>query len=405
MPRLASAQPVHTVNDLGDLSRGKSGACITDLVIICLGDTVVNSLTKRVFTASLLLALTAGAVPADAEGLPKILVLATGGTIAGVANENSATGYDAGKIKAVDLVNAVPQIKKLADCDVEQFCNIASQDMNGEIWVRLSARVNEALLKQHYDGVVITHGSDTMEETAFFIENTLQTDKPVVFVGAMRPTTAISPDGPSNLYDAVHVAVSPESQKRGVLVTLGGKIFESRDIFKNDINHVDAFSSRYNGPIGRVDAGDVHYFANPIHGERPYWEIPADAVLPRVDIVHAYAGCSGDTIDAAVANGARGIVIAGTGNGNMSADSLAAAKRAADKGVKVVRSSRIPHGFVNRNHEVSDDKMGTLSSYDLSPEHARILLQLLIYHLDHGQRKNYQLDLQKCFESGYFMNK
>lgn len=365
----------------------------------------MNKLYKSAFTASLLLALTAGLQPAAAEGQPKVLILATGGTIAGVANTNSPTGYDAGKVKASDLVAAVPQLRQLADCHVEQFCNIASQDMNSDIWVRLSARVNDALLKEGYDSVVITHGTDTMEETAFFLENTLQCDNPVVFVGSMRPTTAISPDGPSNLYDAVHVAVSPESQKRGVLVTLGGKIFESRDLFKNDINHVDAFSSRYNGPIGRVDAGDVHYFANPIHGERPYWGIPADAVLPRVDIVHAYAGCTGDTIDAAVANGAEGIIVAGTGNGNMTQDCLAGVKRAVEKGVIVVRSSRIPHGFVNRNHEISDDEAGTLSSYDLSPEHARILLQLLIYHISHEPSPKYQLDLQKCFESGYFLNK
>ncbi|MBQ7568457.1 asparaginase [bacterium] len=363
----------------------------------------MNFFAKSALAASLFCTMLAGSAPAYSEELPRVLILATGGTIAGVAKENSATGYDAGKIKAEDLVNAVPQISKLANCDVEQFCNIASQDMTCDLWVRLSKRVNDALTKQHYDGVVITHGSDTMEETAFFLENTVERDNPVVFVGSMRPATAISPDGPANLYYAVKIASAPESHNRGVLVTMCGNIFESRDIYKSNINSLDPYSSRYNGPVGRVDEGAVRYYSAPIYGERPYWGLPADAVLPKVDIVHAYAGYDGDSIDAAVEHGARGIVIAGVGNGNMSKECIEAVKRAVSKGVKVVRSSRVVSGFVHRNHEVSDDELGTLASYDLSPEHARILLQLLIYHLDNGPRQNYQLDLQKCFENGYFV--
>ncbi len=367
---------------------------------------VMNIFVKSTLVASIFCTALVGTFPAYGKELPRVLILATGGTIAGVSNNNSAVGgYDSGKVKANDLVNAVPQIKEVANCDVEQFCNIGSQDMNGQVWVKLNERVNNALVNQHYDAVVITHGTDTMEETAYFLENTLQSDSPVVFVGAMRPTSAISPDGPSNLYDAIKVAIDPDSKKRGVLVTMGGDIFESRDIYKSDINSLYSYASRCCGPVGSVDEGVVNFYAPPIPAERPCWGVPPDAVLPRVDILHAYAGCTGDSIDAAVNCGARGIVIAGVGNGNMSKDYIEAVKRAVGKGVIVVRSSRVTKGFVNRNHEISDDELGTVASYDLSPEHARILLQLIIYHLDNEPTQKDKLNVQKCFEGKYFLKR
>jgi L-asparaginase len=310
--------------------------------------------------------------------LPRVTVLATGGTIAGSASSRAEIGYDAGKVSAADLIAAVPGIDKLARITTEQVSSIGSQDMNDAVWFTLARRIDDLLGKGDADAVVITHGTDTMEETAFFLSNVLLTDKPVVLVGSMRPSTAISADGPANLYEAVKVAVSNGAKGRGVLVVLNDTIHLARFVQKTNTTSVQTFLSPNDGPAGFVDPASVR-FVQPIQprGTKPY-ALPAQSPLPRVEIVYAHAGMDAAAVEDAVKRGAKGIVLAGVGDGNASKDAIAALAKAAKQGIVVIRASRVGSGFVNRNVEVDDDKLGFAVALDLNPQKARVLAQLLI---------------------------
>ena len=323
--------------------------------------------------------LAACAQPATAQSpsLPRVLVLATGGTIAGQATTTSAIGYAAGKVTGADLVAAVPGIDKLATISAEQISSIGSQDMNDRVWFDLARRISEIFAKNEADGVVITHGTDTMEETAFFLSNVISADKPVVLVGSMRPSTAISADGPANLYEAVEVAASPKSRGRGVLVVLNDTIHDARLVQKTNTTTVQTFVSPNGGPVGYVDPAAVR-FVTPAGTPRRTFALPASAPLPRVDIVYAHANMDAAQIEDAVKGGAKGIVLAGVGDGNGSQAAIEALSKAAKQGVVAVRASRVGSGYVNRNVEVDDDKLGLVASLDLNPQKARILVQLLI---------------------------
>jgi L-asparaginase len=312
------------------------------------------------------------------DDLPRITVLATGGTIAGKASGVSDVSYTSGQVTAQDLIDAVPGMDKLARISAEQISNIGSQDMNDEVWFKLAGRINEIFAKNEAEGVIITHGTDTMEETAFFLEQVLASDRPVVLVGSMRPSTAVSADGPANLYEAVKVATAKESQGRGVLVVLNDTIHESRDVMKSNTTSVQTFLSPNAGPAGYVDAATVRYVESVEAQSRPRFKLPAKAPLPRVDIIYSHANMTADQVNDCVKGGARGIVLAGVGDGNSSKAVIDALAAAAKKGVLVVRSSRVPTGFTNRNVEVNDDELGFSVSLDLNPQKARILLQLLI---------------------------
>lgn len=310
--------------------------------------------------------------------LPRVAVLATGGTIAGSASSRAAIGYDAGKVSADDLISAVPGIDRLARITTEQVSSIGSQDMNDAVWFQLARRIDDILGKGEADAVVITHGTDTMEETAFFLSNVLRTDKPVVLVGSMRPSTAIGADGPANLYEAVEVAASNSAKGRGVLVVLNDTIHSARFVEKTNTTSVQTFESPNGGPAGFVDPASIR-FVQPIQpsGSKPY-ALPAQAPLPRVEIVYAHAGMDAAAVEDAIRRGAKGIVLAGVGDGNASKEVMAALADAAKRGVVVIRASRIGSGFVNRNVEFDDDKSGFAVSLDLNPQKARILAQLLI---------------------------
>lgn len=322
---------------------------------------------------------TAAGVKAPAAAkLPRIRILATGGTIAGKASGPSEIGYTAGQVLAKDLIAAVPGIEKLAALDSEQISNIGSQDMNDEVWFKLAARINELFAAGEADGVVITHGTDTMEETAFFLEQVIASDKPVVLVGSMRPSTATSADGPANLFAAVKVAVSPEAAGRGALVVLNDTIHESRDVTKTNTTSLQTFASPNAGPAGYVDAASVRFVEPRMDYPRPRFKLPEKAPLPRVDIIYAHANMTADQVNDAVKGGAKGIVLAGVGDGNGSKAAIDALAAAAKQGVLVVRSSRVGTGFTNRNAEVNDDELGFAASMDLNPAKSRILLQLLI---------------------------
>jgi L-asparaginase len=309
-----------------------------------------------------------------------IRILATGGTIAGAQTGQSSYGYKSGSFKVDDLISAVPNIGKLAKLDGEQVANIGSQDMNDGVWLKLAKRINELLASPDVNGIVITHGTDTMEETAYFLDLVVKSDKPVVLVGSMRPATAVSADGPGNLYNAVAVAANEGATGRGVLVVLNDEIHAARNVTKTNTTSLQTFESINRGPAGVVNTGTVTWY-NPVakrHTTTSEFSIDKADKLPRVDIIYAHANMSPDLIDAAVKNGAKGIVVAGVGDGNMTQQANDELAKLAKSGIVVVRSTRLPSGMVLRNNEVDDDKLGYVASGEFNPAKSRVLLQLAL---------------------------
>ncbi len=311
---------------------------------------------------------------------PNVVILATGGTIAGAAATGTQAGYTSGAVTIDAMLAAVPGIKDLAGVKGEQVSNVGSQDISFDIMLALAKRINELLARDDVDGVVVTHGTDTMEETAFFLNLVVKSDKPVVMVGSMRPSTAVSADGPLNLYNAVGVAVDPKARDRGVLVVMNDWIHAAHSLTKTSTTAVQTFMSPLRGVVGVANYGKNDFYNSPAwkHTAASEFDVANATKLPRVDIVFACADMSPDLIDASVASGAKGIVIAGVGNGNMNKASLEAAARAVRKGVVVVRSSRVATGSVGRNVEVNDDELGFVASDELNPQKARILLSLAL---------------------------
>ena len=277
------------------------------------------------------------------------------------------------------LLAAVPDLAKLADCTGEQIANVGSQNMNDEVWLALAKRINE-LAKTDIDGIVVTHGTDTMEETSYFLNLVSITDKPVVLTGSMRPSTAMSADGPLNIYNAVAVAADPDAVGRGVMVVANDEIHGGRSVIKSNTTEVSTFYSDDQGLIGNVRYGDALFFRSCYTKHTKDSEFSLDGVesLPRVDIITMHENVDGALIDAAVALGTKGIVTAGLGNGNMTDAAVESLVKAAKAGVVCVRSSRVPTGLVGRNIELDDDKLGFIASYELSPHKARILLRLAL---------------------------
>ncbi len=311
---------------------------------------------------------------------PNVVILATGGTIAGAAATGTQSAYTSGAVGIDTMLAAVPGIRDLANIKGEQISNVGSQDMTVEIMLTLAKRINVLLGQADVDGVVITHGTDTMEETAYFLNLVVKSNKPVVLVGSMRPSTAVSADGPLNLFNAVGVAADPKSAGRGVLVVMNDWIHGAHSLTKTNTTAVQTFMSPLRGLVGVANYGKNDYYNSPIwkHTIESEFDVSDVSHLPRVDILYAYSDMAPDLIDASVATGAKGIVIAGVGNGNMNKPSLEAAARAAKKGVVVVRSSRVATGTVGRNVEVNDDEMNFVASDELNPQKARILLMLAL---------------------------
>ena len=309
-----------------------------------------------------------------------IVVLATGGTIAGAAATGTQSGYTSGKVTIDQMLDSVPKIRELANLKGEQVANVGSQDISFDIMLKLAKRINELAASPDVDGIVVTHGTDTMEETAFFLNLTVKTEKPVVLVGSMRPSTAVSADGPLNLYNAVAVAADPKAKGRGVLVVMNDQIQGAHSLTKTSTTSVETFQSPLRGVVGVTAYGKNDFYNNPSwpHTSQTEFDISNVTKLPRVDIVYAAADMPPDLIGASVTKGAKGIVIAGVGNGNMNKGSLQAAEQATKEGVIVVRSSRVPTGTVARNVEVKDDEMGFIASGELNPQKARILLSLAL---------------------------
>ncbi len=318
-------------------------------------------------------------IPAGSTaGLPRIIILATGGTIAGQADPRAANAYNAGGLGAQQLIQAVPGIDRLARLSTEQVASIGSQDMNDKVWLQLARRIQQISDRNEADAIVITHGTDTIEETAFFLDNVLHINKPVVVVGSMRPSTAISADGPANLYEAVEVAATRQARGRGVMIVMDDRIESARWATKTNTTSVETIRSPDTGPIGYVDPASVRFVADrPVQRARAF-PLPAGDTLPRVEIVYGHSNMDALQIDHAISDKARGIVLAGVGDGNTSKQALDALVRAAHEGIIVIRSTHVGSGFVNRNVEVDDDRNGFVASLDLNPQKARILAQLLI---------------------------
>jgi len=332
---------------------------------------------------------------AQNKNLPNVVILATGGTIAGAAASGTQAAYTSGAVTIDAMLAAVPGIKDLANIKGEQISNVGSQDMTFAIMLTLAKRINVLLAQNDVDGIVVTHGTDTMEETAFFLNLVVKSEKPVVLVGSMRPSTAVSADGPLNLYNAVGVAADPNSKGRGVLVEMNDWIHGAHSLTKTSTTAIQTFMSPLRGLVGVSTYGKNDFYNTPQwkHTTSSEFDVANVTALPRVDIVFACADMSPDLIDAAATHGAKGIVIAGVGNGNMNKASLEAAARVAKKNVVVVRSSRVVTGSVGRNVEVNDDEMGFIASDELNPQKARILLMLALL------KTNNPAEIQQMFYS------
>jgi L-asparaginase len=316
------------------------------------------------------------------EKLPCIAVLATGGTIAGEAGDASKTsGYKAGVVGVDKLVGAVAALAQVARIRAEQVASIDSKDMTPALWVTLATRVNTLLAQDDIHGVVITHGTDTLEETAYLLHLTVKSEKPVVLTAAMRPATALSADGPMNLLNAVTVAASRTAWRQGVLVAFNNLIHGARDVTKTSTSAVDAFHSPVAGALGWVQDTQVEFqrSVTRLHTLASRFAIVLSApALPAVEIVASYAGASRAAIDAFVAAGVKGLVVAGTGNGSLHSTLQLAAADAVKQGVALVRSTRVGSGHVMHNGSAPDDALGTITAGTLNPYKARVLLMLAL---------------------------
>jgi len=327
--------------------------------------------------ALLLLFCTVG----DAWAKDNIYILATGGTIAGKQASKEDPGYKAGSFKVEDLIDAVPELKEVANLKGEQISNIGSQDMNDAVWLKLAKKINELLEQPDVDGIVVTHGTDTLEETAYFLNLVVKSKKPVVLTASMRPATSISADGPMNLYQSVVVATHKEAAGIGVLCVLNDEIHYAAEITKTHTVNPATMKSPNRGLAGKCDAEICTFFSPTIrrHTTQSEFALSGDLTeLPQVEIIYAHANLKRNLLDAAVKSGAKGIVIAGVGDGNMSQEVEDAAAGYAKEGIVIVRSSRVGAGIVKSNVEVNDDKLGFVAARELNPQKARILLQLAL---------------------------
>jgi L-asparaginase len=339
----------------------------------------MNGIAKYMLRNILMATIALMMIASAAYAKPKIMVLATGGTIAGAQTSTAEAGYKSGSFSVDDLIKAVPQLKDLADISGEQVANIGSQTMNHEVWLKLAKRINE-VLKGDTDGVVITHGTDTLEETAYFLGLVVNSNKPVVLVGSMRPATAIGADGPANLYNAVALAANPEAKGRGPLIVLNDEIHYAHEVQKTNSTQLDTFKSPNRGRAGVMNTGKAYFFSENTtrHTKKSEFSVDGKGVndLPYVEVVYSYANFGRDTIDFLVGKGVKGIVLAGVGDGNSTDTAIAALADAARKGIAVVRATRTGSGLIVRNVEVDDDKLGFIASMELNPQKARVLLML-----------------------------
>ena len=323
----------------------------------------------HLLAAALCSALLATSSPAQ-QVRPPVLVLGTGGTI------GSAGDYWGGNTTRVpiDQLVKVPGIDSVATVESEQFLNVASSAIGPARWLDLTRRIAELFhARKDLRGIVVTHGTDTMEETAYFLDLTVGDARPVVVTGSMRPSNMAGADGPANIMNAVRAAVDTNGRGRGTMVLMDDRLFAARDVTKSNTTRVETFQAPERGPLAIVDPEGVFYLARSTGRGAAQFDVSAVRDLPRVDVIYAYPGADSVAIDAVVAAGAKGIVIAGVGRGGMTGSQSAAVRRAAAQGVVVVASTRTGSGRVPVGTSGN-----TIGSGDLNPQKARILLMLAL---------------------------
>lgn len=323
----------------------------------------------------------AGSKEPHSPSLPKVVIVTTGGTVA--MKFDPASGGVVPALTGKDLIVAVPGLGKIANIETVGFCNIDSSQMTPRIWRDLSAKVQIILDRSDVRGVVITHGTDTMAEGAYFLETTLQSPKPVVFVGAMRSASDLSPDGPANIYNAVLQICSPQAKGWGVTITMNQFINSARHVRKDETTNVQTFDSGEHGYLGYIVDDRVVRF-NSVSVKT---KLPLPEVLPEVPFFTTYAGDDGRFIRNAVDHGAKGLVIEGVGAGNVNTDVFHAIKYALGKRVPVVVASRVRYGGVyalygDKGGGSSLIKVGAYLAGDLSPYKARLLLMIALAQPD-----------------------
>lgn len=313
--------------------------------------------------------------------LPDILIIGTGGTIAGAASSGTTAIYQSGVLDVETLAGACPGIEELARLSFRSVINKDSADITQDDWNLIIAAVLHAINDPSIDGVVITHGTDTLEETAFLLDLVVPADKPVVLVGAMRPATSLSADGPMNLYDAVTVAGCPTSAGRGMLVVMNNEIHMARHVTKTNTSRLDTFASPSFAAVGAVSNGTVRYAWGAAETV-PQAGLPFEwsgTKLPEVLIWYGHADSNGSLVDILLDSGRlQGIVIAGMGDGNIPASLRGMLTRARSMGVVVVRSTRVGSGSVTPDYNNLDSTYGLISARALNPQKARILLMLTL---------------------------
>lgn len=309
--------------------------------------------------------------------LPNVTIYATGGTIAGSASSDTATtGYKAGALGVDILIDAVPSLANVSNVKGVQVANVGSESITPEILLNMTQQIQAELDDPHVQGVVVTHGTDTLEETAFFLDATVNSTKPVVVVGAMRPATAISADGPINLLEAVTLAGSPGARGRGALVVLNDRIASAYYATKTNANALDTFKAYEAGFLGVfIDVKPIFYYPAATPAGRRVFDVSGAAALPRVEVLYGYQGLGAGLARAAVEQGAEGLVLAGMGAGGWTDEGLAVlGGLVADNGTQVVVSRRTMDGYV--------EPTGTEGMYGggfLNPQKARVLLQLALH--------------------------
>ncbi|MCR5296568.1 MAG: asparaginase [Clostridiales bacterium] len=310
---------------------------------------------------------------AVSESKPKIVVLATGGTIAGVGEAGKTAGYKPGSLTAEELLAAVPQLADVAEIEAIQVCNVNSDDITAEVWLTLAHTINEMAEDPDVKGFVITHGTDTMEETAYFLNLTVKTDKPVVLTGSMRPSTSISADGPINLYESVCVAASDEAVGQGVLIVFSDRIYAARSVTKTSTYSVMAIAAGETGSIGIVRDEEVFMYESPSrrHTTASEFDVSGLETLPKVTVLYFSVDADPDLLQYA-ADHSDGLVIAGAGAGEFSEKWIEIINGLT---IPVVISSRIDDSMIIRDNLLCKN---TVAANSLPPQKAAVLLRLAL---------------------------
>lgn len=325
--------------------------------------------------------------------LPNIIILGTGGTITGVGESPlDMSVYSAGELDIHQVVAGIPQLQEHANITSEQFTKLGAFNASFELWMDLAVHINERLSDDKVDGLVVTHGTDTLEDTAYFLNLVIKSSKPVVITGAMRPASAISADGPINLYNAVKIASSKNAYGKGVLVALNDEIHAAREVTKTSTSNVATFKSVNSGPIGIISNGEVIFYCMSTrrHTANSEFSVDTGTWFPLVKILYFHINEDAFLLEAALKAGAKGIIYVGSGNGNLAGAVARPLRTAVSSGLALVRATRVSSGCITTSVPKWDE-LGYISADNLNPSKARILLMLALINTNDPK------DLQRIF--------